>query len=349
MSTIAALLPFVGLVSPIAFGVASDALGLRSSLLFFANVGALVPFLALSVALLAGAHVAYPALFAAVGMFALFRTPMVLLADVTALEFPSSYGETRLWGSLGFMLMAVFAGRFIDVSHAPALPVTIAVGLSAAVLASALLRTNRARAPEPVLENVGRPLRNTDFRFFLSATFLWGMGNATYDLCYSLHLRDLSAAPGTIGEYWAVGVVAEIVLMGFSRRLFAAFTPSRLLSLGLLLAAVRWTLLSSVHSLAVLFVLQPMHAATFGLVWIAALAFVKERAPTHVLATAQSLFTVSSGIGAGCGMLGAGALYAVGKGPLVFGAAACATAIGTALSLAVTPIRANAETERQPS
>jgi PPP family 3-phenylpropionic acid transporter len=90
----------------------------------------------------------------------------------------------------------------------------------------------------------------------------------------------------------------------------------------------------------VLLWLQPLHAVTFGLVWVAALAYTKEHAPAHVLATAQSLFSIATGIGAGVGMLAWGALYAAGKGPLVFTIAAAVAGAGGALSLFLAPARA---------
>jgi PPP family 3-phenylpropionic acid transporter len=330
MSTITALLPFVGLVSPVAFGLASDALGVRGSLLRFASLGALVPFAVLTLSAAASVDLGYWSLFALVGTFAFFRAPMVLLADVTALEERSSYGRARLWGSAGFLAMAIAGGFFIDVKNRGALPTAIALGLGASVLAARELDEARARPAEPVLEDAARLLRSADFLVFLLSAFLWYAASVAYDLCFSLHLRDLGLPRRYVGLYWALGVVAEIALMHRSADLLARFTPARLIAFGLFVAAVRWTLMGTVSSLSVLFLLQPLHAVTFGLMWVASLAFVKERAPARVLATAQSLFTVATGMGSGTGMLVWGPLYARGGGHAVFTSAGAIALLGTA-------------------
>ncbi len=340
MSSITALLPFVGLASPVAFGVASDALGLRGSLLCVASFGALAPFVLLAVASAAHVPLGYGAIFAAVALFALFRTPVVMLADVMTLESGSSYGATRLFGSLGFLLTAAFGGRWLGGTRLAPLPVAVAIGLALAFAVSTMLRAPRAHATEPVLDGAGQLFRSGAFRLFLGVTLLWGMSHAAYDLCFSLDLRDLGAKPSVIGAYWAVGVVAEIALMSVSSRLVTKFGSARLIVFGLAVVGLRWALVASVSSLTVLLWLQPLHALTFGLVWVAALGYTKEHAPAHVLATAQSLFSIATGIGAGVGMLTWGALYAAGKGPVVFTVAAAVAGAGGVLSLFLAPARA---------
>lgn len=339
MSSITALLPLVGLASPLVFGVASDALGLRGSLLCVASFVAMVPFVLLAVASVAHLPIGYGAIFVAVAIFALVRTPVVMLSDVMTLESGANYGATRLFGSLGFLVTAAFGGRWLGGTALAPLPVTVAVGLALAFAVSTMLRAPAARATEPVLDGAGQLFRSGAFRLFLGVTLLWGMSHAAYDLCFSLDLRDLGASPSTIGAYWAVGVVAEIALMSVSSRLVEKFGSVRLVVFGLGVVALRWALVASVSSLTVLLWLQPLHAVTFGLVWVAALAYTKERAPAHVLATAQSLFSIATGVGAGLGMLAWGALYAAGKGPIVFTVAAAVAGAGGVLSLFLAPAR----------
>src|SRR6185436_2250331 len=92
MSSITSLMPFVGLVSPMLFGVAADVLGLRGSLLRVAVVGALLPFAAIATVALLGTEIGYRFVFGAIAVFAFFRAPMVTIADVSALEAGSGYG-----------------------------------------------------------------------------------------------------------------------------------------------------------------------------------------------------------------------------------------------------------------
>lgn len=318
MSSITSLMPFVGLLSPLLFGVTADVLGLRGSLLRVAIGGALTPFLLLSMATLLGIGVGYRTLFVAIAVFAFFRAPMVIIADVSALEGLTGYGRTRLFGSLGFAVVAVATGAFVDPSSRAALPTTIAACLAATLAVSFALPSRVERAPTPILADALGLVRKPAFVAFLAVTFLWGVVHVAYDLCFSLYVRDLSQSRSAVGIYWGLGVVSEIGLMAVASRLTSSGTPARFFPLCLAVAAARFTTMASVGSLTVIAWLQPLHAITFALMWVSCLAFVKASAPPHLLATGQSLFSMSAGLGAGSGMLLWGPMYARGGGPLVF-------------------------------
>jgi PPP family 3-phenylpropionic acid transporter len=155
-----------------------------------------------------------------------------------------------------------------------------------------------------------------------------------YDLCFSLHLRDRGASDARIGVAWAVGVVFEVALMASSDRLFARFSPPRLVLAAVAGAAVRWALIASVPSVTVLCFLQPLHAISFGLWWVASLAYVRERAPSGALATAQGLFSAATALGSVAGMLAWGTVYRSAGGAAVFGGAAAVGLVGASVAAA---------------
>ena len=74
-------------------------------------------------------------------------------------------------------------------------------------------------------------------------------------------------------------------------------------------------------------------ALSFALMWIACLAYTRERAPRDALATAQGLFTAVIAAGGVGGMLCFGALYRRHGGTLAFGAAAAVASLGALLAL----------------
>jgi PPP family 3-phenylpropionic acid transporter len=178
-----------------------------------------------------------------------------------------------------------------------------------------------------------------DFRLFLLVSFLGQAAQSSYDLCYSLHLRDLGVPGSIVGAAWAIGVVAEVALMGWGAPLLARAPPPRLLLIAFGGAAIRWLLVASVRSPAAQLGLQPLHALSFGLMWLASLAYTKDRVSPHILATAQGLFTTSMSAGSVVGMLVWGALYRRSGGGATFGTAAvvsaCACACATVFGRAV--------------
>jgi PPP family 3-phenylpropionic acid transporter len=326
MGLIACLVPAMGVLGPPAVGLLADILGLRGSLLRVACGGACLAMGALAMAAASDRALSFGVIFAAVLFYAAFRSPMVMLADVVALERArgagTTYGKIRLWGSLGFLGGVLFLGRAFDPAAPVPLPASVAAFLAAALVAAWTLPAKPATPRLPVAREASALLAAPDFSIFLGVAMLANAANASYDLCFSLHLHDLHVADAGTGSAWAMGVLFEVALMAFAEPLVARFSPARLLLLALVGATARWTLLAGVRFFPLLLALQPLHAVSFGLWWVASLAYVKERAPAHALATAQGLFSAAVAAGSVAGMLVWGTVYRRVGGTVVFGAAA---------------------------
>jgi PPP family 3-phenylpropionic acid transporter len=190
-------------------------------------------------------------------------------------------------------------------------------------------------------------LQSHDFRLFLAASFLAQSANSSYDLCYTLHLRDIGFPESLVGVAWAVGVVGEIALMAVSGPLLERFAPPTVLAFAFAGASLRWALISHVRFWPALLAIQPLHAVSFAMMWVASLAYTRDRSAPQILATAQGLFSASAGAGSVVGMLAWGELYKRGGGSLTFGVASITALI--AFVLAVTFARSARPTRRSPS
>ncbi|WP_437545369.1 MFS transporter [Sorangium sp. So ce367] len=376
MGAIAATLPAMGLVAPPVFGLIADSLGVRVWLIRAACAGAFVVFALLALSSALGVSLGFGGLFVAALAFAFFRSPMFMMADVVAVEASASsgiaYGRLRLWGSISFALMAIASGALVDPARPVAFPATIAASLLIAFAISWALpargeapfrrsglrdgaadAAGAARAPAAegsVRQRARTLLQSHDFRLFLAASFLAQSATSSYDLCYTLHLRDIGFPESLVGVAWAVGVAGEIALMAFSGPLLKRFAPPTVLAFAFAGASLRWALLSYVRFWPALLAIQPLHAVSFGMMWVASLAYTRDRSPPEILATAQGLFSASAGAGSVVGMLVWGELYKRGGGALTFGVASITALI--AFVLAVTfarSTRPTRPTRRSPS
>jgi PPP family 3-phenylpropionic acid transporter len=326
MGLVAGLVPAMGLLGPPAVGFLADVLGLRGSLLRVACAGACLAMGVLAIAGASGRALTFGGIFAAVLVYAAFRSPMVMLADVIALERArgagTTYGKIRLWGSLGFLGGVLFLGRAFDPAARVPLPATVASFLAVALVAAWRLPAKPATPRLPVAREASALLAAPAFTLFLGVAVLANAANASYDLCFSLHLHDLHVKDAGTGSAWAIGVFFEVALLAFAEPLLARVSAPRLIPLAMVGAAARWTLLAEVRSFPVLLALQPLHAVSFALWWVASIAYVRQRAPAHALATAQGLFSAAVAAGSVIGMLVWGTVYRRVGGTVVFGAAA---------------------------
>jgi MFS transporter, PPP family, 3-phenylpropionic acid transporter len=339
LGMIAAAAPAMNVLAPTAFGVAADALALRGGLLQVTAGGALLAFGSLSLAVAWHVPLGFGALFLAALLIALFRSPMTVILDVVALErapaVGTTYGRLRLWGSLGFLGSALAAGCWMDPRDALAFPALCTTALAASFVGSFWL-PRRAEIPDPADgRSVLRALGERDFRWFLAAVFLGQCGHVAYDVGFSLHLADLGVPRAWIGVAWALGTGAEVVLMAWSGPMLRRFAASTLLAVALAGAALRWGLLAAVRSPPWLFVLQPLHAVSFGLTWLAAVTYASRRFPARLLGTAQGLFATAMGLGSAAGMVLWSGVYQRSGGAFMFAGAACFAVCASALAVAL--------------
>jgi PPP family 3-phenylpropionic acid transporter len=340
MGLVAGLLPAMGVLGPPVIGLLADSFGVRGSILRVACLGASVSMASLAFLAMAGAP-PFVVIFALVIAYAAFRSPLVMLADVVALERASAagttYGELRLWGSLGFLLAAFTVGHLIDPRRGAPLPAVVAGLLLLAFVAATRLPSRAAPLGLPVAGGAADLARAPAFAVFLVVSVLAQVAHASYDLCFALHVRDLGAPSSTAGALWALGVVFEIALMAAADRLLAVASPPSLLAVALAGAAMRWALLASVRSVPMLAALAPLHALSFAMWWVASLAYVKQRAPAQMLATAQGLFSAAVAAGSVVGMIAWGALYRHAGGAGVFELAALVAAVAAAIAYVWAP------------
>jgi PPP family 3-phenylpropionic acid transporter len=80
------------------------------------------------------------------------------------------------------------------------------------------------------------------------------------------------------------------------------------------------------------FPVQPLHAISFGLVWLSSLEYVRRSSEPHTLGSAQGLFMAANAVGGVLGMLTWGPLYEAHGGAVVFRVASVLSMFAAALA-----------------
>ncbi|MCW5691124.1 MAG: MFS transporter [Pseudolabrys sp.] len=264
------------------------------------------------------------AILAAYALMSFAITPIMPLLETYTLRGLGArgraYGPVRLWGSVAFIAGLFGAGFAADVMPAREL-IWLIVAASAIALVMAVnlapLSTGdtapAAPPPSPAPSPAPAPKRSLlRDRAFLVVAVSAGLTQASHAVYYGFSALDWGKAglDGTaIAALWAVGVIAEIVLFAVLNRLPAFLTPSMLLMLGGAGAALRWTVMAFDPPVALLPLLQTLHALSFGMTYLGALFFTHRHAPPGQAATAQGYLAIVLGITAAGATAASGWLY----------------------------------------
>jgi MFS transporter, PPP family, 3-phenylpropionic acid transporter len=256
------------------------------------------------------------------------------------------YSGIRLWGSVGFIIAVTSLGSVIDHYGAASLPVILSV-VFVLIWLSSLAVPESAVGHLPLdQESLFSVLRRPEVFSLLLVCFLVQASHGPYYTFYTLYLEEYGYDTTQVGQLWALGVVAEIVLFLFMPRLLSRFSARHLLLVTVALTTLRWVLIAWLVQYPVMVVLaQTLHAASFGLYHAVAIHLVHRLFTGVHQGRGQALYSsVSFGAGGALGSIASGYLWA-DLGPRSMFMLAAATGL-VGLAVVYAGIRAEPPAER---
>ena len=258
------------------------------------------------------------------------------LALALARERRMEYGPVRSIGSIAYMAASAGAGWLLSVTGSWVVP-WLLVGSYGSAAAVTPLLPEAARAPAAPRALAGlRLLANRPFRLAVLASALIQGAHAAYYGFAPLLWRSQGFSDSVIGLLVAEGIVAEVALFAWGRRLVERLGPAGLTACAATASLIRWSVTACAPPLGVLVVVQLLHAATFAMQHLSAMLVLSRAVPPERAATAQALHgALGYGAPTGLLMLLAGLLYARFGGAVFLAMAA----IGGSAVVLVKPLR----------
>lgn len=270
------------------------------------------------------------ALFAVMALFGLFCNalmPQFEAMTLGALATRSDdYGRIRVWGSIGFLIVASSYGRALDRFGDAAFPWLVLPLLSALLISAWPHRRYPPVPPNHETEEAVVLWRRPGVRRFLLVALLMQAGFGPFYVFYTLHLQAHGHDGTAVGVLWGLGVLIEILMFWRAPRLLARFGAPTLMSFCLAVTVLRWTVTAVfADSLAIMLIAQLVHAFSFAIFHASCMRQMAEFFPGRHAAAGQSLlFGFSSGVGGVLGAVIAAWLWEHGGGEWAFlGGAAC--------------------------
>jgi len=235
------------------------------------------------------------------------------------------YARVRLWGSIGFIVAVLVAGRALDtVVVIDCLPILIFVLFLGQGLASLLVPERSIQVTEHGNGSLAAILKQPRVAAFFVVFMLIQVAHGPYYVFFSVYLKASGFDASQTGQLWALGVFAEIVLFIVLHRILRRFALRPILLVSIALGVLRWLIIAwLVQNLVAVAFAQLLHAATFGASHAGAIHLVHKyfAGPHH--GKGQALYSsLSFGLG---GMLGSylSGIWWSSLGPaLVYSAAA---------------------------
>lgn len=350
-----AIIPFVGIFAQPFWGQVADRSGSRTRVVSALAIGAALGYLGL------GLPTSFVGFVVATAVLAFFSTPLIPNCVAVTLALapdgnPRSFGFSRVWGTIGFLLLVVafpylldawqaareLEGLRSDVLSEPGLelmfPVTALVIASGGLVAFALPRAGAvsARAERGDWRQLLRHGPYLRVVLFALLGYLCLQGPQIF---LPVFIRSHGGDVDTIAQMWLPMLALEIPLVAYSGATLERFGARVLLGVGALAGGVRWLVCGFAGDLTWVWPVQLLHGVTVAGLVIGGPLYVEQCVPQQLRSTAQtSLAMFGFGMGGIVSNLVTGLLVdAYGPGmPYVVGGVG-AIALGLAVALLLPP------------
>jgi len=244
---------------------------------------------------------------------------------------PQNYSRIRKWGSVGFIVSVLFGGFWFQDNIADFRLVCL-LFLVFIWVSTLFVRepesVDRQAEPDPFV----RVLLKKPVVAFLVASLLIQLAHGIYYTLYSLHLEQAGYSRPQIGLFWALSVVAEIVLFSLMPRLMTNWSLRGILLFCLVISAVRWIIIGFfAQSVTMLILAQCLHAFSFGGCHAISMEYLRRFFAGSHSGKGQAVYTsFSFGVGGALGAISGGLLWDY-SGTLTFSVASIISLSAAAL------------------
>lgn len=328
-----AILLATRIVAPNIWGWIADHHGQRMRIVRFAS---LIGVLAFSAILLNNSYIWIASV---ILVFSFFWNASLPQFEVTTLqhlgEHSHHYSKIRLWGSIGFIISVAGLGILLECYDLDIVPYAMLLSMAAIWLVSLTVPESSSRHLSLSHQPIWQILKRPEVIAFLSICFLVQVSHGPFYTFYTIYLEQHQYSRSLIGQLWAIGVIAEVIIFLFMHRWLPRYGIRKVLLISLLLSTLRWLIIGFFPDvLSLLIFAQLLHAASFGTFHVAAIAWVHHYFTGKNQGRGQALYSsIGFGAGGAIGSLFSGYFW-VSPGPTAtFSMAAFATTIAFFISL----------------
>jgi PPP family 3-phenylpropionic acid transporter len=248
------------------------------------------------------------------------------------------YSVLRSWGSIGFIVSVLLLGPMIDREGAgiivPFLVLTFAMIWVSAMFTPA--DNGQLHADEHVVEKIFHIIRRPEVISLFAVCFLMQFSHGPYYAFYSIYMEGHGYSKTIIGQFWALGVIAEVFVFLVMSRLIVKYGPRLLLIFSLVVAVIRWLMIAIwPQEWWLMVIAQTFHAATFGMYHAIAIYLIHHYFTGKMQGRGQALYSsISFGAGGALGSLVSGYTWDAigGAGTYMIASAGVVIAVAIALT-----------------
>lgn len=244
----------------------------------------------------------YSFLYVGMILFYFFQMPLYSQSNsliLNAIEGTTyKFGSIRLWGSLGWAVIAVAAGPLLTWIGIEKLWLPYSIGIVITLLFTILLPQGESRGGT-AFSNSGykEVFKNTNFVLFVLLGVLISIPNSMNGTFSSIYITSLGGSEILVGWSIFLASVFEAPIFLLFDKYLKRTKVAMVAVMGVvsLLFSIRWLLMSMVDSPIAIILIQGMHCITFGGYFYVGTQLTASMVPKAYRASGQAAFALTWG------------------------------------------------------
>lgn len=233
----------------------------------------------------------------AIAVFHIFNGGAMPIGDTIASTWQQQialdYGKSRLFGSIAFVVGSVSTGYFIGWLGESAIIgiiigwlVILGVGIS---LKPSVCFSEQSQRRQSETTSYWQLFKQPTTFKMLVAISLIQASHAAYYAYSTIYWQSAGISTQQASLLWGLAVCAEILFFFFSKKWFKSWKIQHLIVISAFASMLRWTLLASTTDMAILSLMQVLHALTYGMGHYAMIRYISAQ-PVEQIAKLQALY-----------------------------------------------------------
>jgi MFS family permease len=235
-------------------------------------------------------------------------TPALAMDIAGSMTVGRRFGRYRISGSIGWIISTAAGGLI-----AASLGIKIIFYLAAILFLLSAIVVKVSVSDQPMIKNENRKgnsrqlVRNKNFIIFLVTIFMANISATTFSSFLSLYISKLHGSDAVVGLAFSIAAITEVPCMIYLGALSDKIGRKPLIVAALFAYPLRLFLYTIVSDPNLILPIQLLNGLTFGVLYVASVAFVSDIAPES-RGTALGLYNSASSGGSAAGSTLAGVI-----------------------------------------
>ncbi len=247
------------------------------------------------------------ALLLSIAVFGISNSLIMPYIDSIAIEkLKRDYGRSRLWGSIGFMLIGLFLAKYLD-GYKIGLTAYLFIAVNIGLIGFLIVRNSKEFNISADTNTSSSFSLIENWRFWISIFLLQASFGFFYNF-FTIYETSHGISLQQVSYLWSVAIICEVLMFKYQGKILHKNLPN-IIRFTIFVTVLRWFLLYLFpSSIYISYLTQTFHAVSFALFHTSTIIYLQKLYSRKKLAM-QFYHGISYGLGGFAGSITAGYFY----------------------------------------